>query len=87
MRKHLAVALKNPESIQELFGANDDNLAVFEELLGIRLPVGNQISQLDATGTPPPPVGTRRIGPDPCTALRGAAKGRLLRNHGRGAQP
>jgi len=44
MRKHLAVALKNPESIQELFGANDDNLAVFEELLGIRIYLqGNQI--------------------------------------------
>jgi phosphate starvation-inducible PhoH-like protein len=44
MRKHLAVALKNPESIQELFGANDDNLSVFEELLGIRIYLqGNQI--------------------------------------------
>ncbi len=44
MRKHLAVALKDPESIQELFGANDDNLAVFEELLGIRIYLqGNQI--------------------------------------------
>jgi phosphate starvation-inducible PhoH-like protein len=44
MRKHLSVALKNPESIQELFGANDDNLAVFEELLGIRIYLqGNQI--------------------------------------------
>jgi phosphate starvation-inducible PhoH-like protein len=44
MRKHLAVALKNPESIQELFGANDDNLAVFEELLGIRIYLqGNQV--------------------------------------------
>jgi phosphate starvation-inducible PhoH-like protein len=44
MRKHLAVALKDPDSIQELFGANDDNLAVFEELLGIRIYLqGNQI--------------------------------------------
>jgi phosphate starvation-inducible PhoH-like protein len=44
MRKHLAVALKDPESIQELFGANDDNLSVFEELLGIRIYLqGNQI--------------------------------------------
>src|SRR5512136_667391 len=44
MRKHLAVALKDPGSIQELFGANDDNLSVFEELLGIRIYLhGNQI--------------------------------------------
>jgi phosphate starvation-inducible PhoH-like protein len=44
MRKHLAVALNNPESIQELFGANDDNLAVFEEVLGIRIYLqGNQV--------------------------------------------
>jgi phosphate starvation-inducible PhoH-like protein len=44
MRKHLAVALRNPESIRELFGANDDNLSVFEELLGIRIYLqGNQV--------------------------------------------
>ena len=37
MGKHLAVVLKNPERIQELFGANDGNLSVFEDLLGVRL--------------------------------------------------
>jgi len=44
MGKHLAVVLKNPERIQELFGANDGNLSVFEELLGVRVYFqGNQI--------------------------------------------
>ena len=44
MGKHLAVVLKNPERIQELFGANDGNLSVFEDLLGIRLYFqGNQV--------------------------------------------
>jgi phosphate starvation-inducible PhoH-like protein len=44
MGKHLAVVLKNPERIQELFGANDGNLSVFEDLLGIRVYFqGNQI--------------------------------------------
>ena len=44
MGKHLAVVLKNPERIQELFGANDGNLSVFEDLLGVRLYFqGNQV--------------------------------------------
>jgi phosphate starvation-inducible PhoH-like protein len=44
MGKHLAVVLKNPERIQELFGANDGNLSVFEDLLGVRLHFqGNQV--------------------------------------------
>jgi phosphate starvation-inducible PhoH-like protein len=44
MGKHLAVVLRNPERIQELFGANDGNLSVFEELLGVRVYFqGNQI--------------------------------------------
>jgi phosphate starvation-inducible PhoH-like protein len=44
MGKHLAVVLKNPERIQELFGANDGNLSVFEDLLGVRIFFqGNQI--------------------------------------------
>ncbi len=44
MGKHLAVVLKNPERFQELFGANDGNLSVFEELLGVRVYFqGNQI--------------------------------------------
>jgi len=44
MGKHLAVVLKNPERIQELFGANDGNLSVFEEILGVRVYFqGNQI--------------------------------------------
>ncbi|MBN2553509.1 MAG: PhoH family protein [Spirochaetales bacterium] len=44
MGKHLAVVLKNPERIQELFGANDGNLSVFEDLLGVRVYFqGNQI--------------------------------------------
>jgi phosphate starvation-inducible PhoH-like protein len=37
MRKHLAVVLRSPERIQELFGANDGNLSVFEDLLGVQL--------------------------------------------------
>jgi len=38
------VVLKNPERIQELFGANDGNLSVFEDLLGVRLYFqGNQV--------------------------------------------
>jgi phosphate starvation-inducible PhoH-like protein len=44
MGKHLAVVLKNPERIQELFGANDGNLSVFEDILGVRLYFqGNQV--------------------------------------------
>lgn len=44
MGKHIAVALRNPDSIQELFGANDDNLPVFEDLLGIHIFFqGNQV--------------------------------------------
>ena len=44
MGKHLAVVLKNPERIQELFGANDGNLSVFEDLLDVRLYFqGNQV--------------------------------------------
>ena len=44
MGKHLAVVLKNPERIQELFGANDGNLSVFEDVLGVRLYFqGNQV--------------------------------------------
>jgi len=44
MPKHLAVALRSPERVQEIFGANDDNLSVFEDLLGIRIYLqGNQI--------------------------------------------
>ena len=37
MRKHLAVVLRNPERIQELFGVNDGNLNAFEEVLGVHL--------------------------------------------------
>jgi phosphate starvation-inducible PhoH-like protein len=44
MPKHLAVTLRNPESMRYLFGANDGNLSVFEDLLGIRIYLqGNQI--------------------------------------------
>jgi phosphate starvation-inducible PhoH-like protein len=44
MGKHLAVVLKDPGILQELFGANDGNLSVFEDLLGIRVYFhGNQI--------------------------------------------
>jgi len=44
MGKHLAVVLKNPQRIQELFGANDGNLSVFEDLLGVRVFFqGNQV--------------------------------------------
>jgi len=44
MGKYLAVVLKNQERIQELFGANDGNLSVFEDLLGVRLYFqGNQV--------------------------------------------
>jgi phosphate starvation-inducible PhoH-like protein len=44
MSKPLAVVLRNPERIQELFGANDSNLAVLEDLLGVRLYFrGNQV--------------------------------------------
>ena len=51
MGKHLAVVLKNPERIQELFGANDGNLSVFEDLLGVRVYFqGNQI-YLDSCDT------------------------------------
>ncbi len=37
MGKHLAVVLKDPGRVQELFGANDGNLSVFEDLLGVRV--------------------------------------------------
>jgi len=44
MGKHLAVVLKSPERFQELFGANDGNLSVFEDLLGVRLHFqGNEV--------------------------------------------
>jgi phosphate starvation-inducible PhoH-like protein len=44
MGKHLAVVLKDPNTVQEIFGANDDNLAVFEELLQVHVYLqGNQI--------------------------------------------
>jgi phosphate starvation-inducible PhoH-like protein len=44
MGKHLSIALRNPASIQELFGANDDNLSVFEDLIGVRIFFrGNQV--------------------------------------------
>jgi phosphate starvation-inducible PhoH-like protein len=49
MGKHLAVALRNPANIQELFGANDDNLSVFEDLLGVHIFFrGNQV-YIDST--------------------------------------
>jgi phosphate starvation-inducible PhoH-like protein len=45
MRKQqLAIVLRNPESTQDLFGANDENLPVFEELLGTRIYLqGNKV--------------------------------------------
>jgi phosphate starvation-inducible PhoH-like protein len=44
MGKHLAVVLKDPNTAQDIFGANDDNLAVFEELLKVHVYLqGNQI--------------------------------------------
>ncbi len=44
MGKHLAVVLKDQNTIQEIFGANDDNLAIFEELLKVHVYLqGNQI--------------------------------------------
>ena len=44
MGKHLAVVLKDPNTAQEIFGANDDNLAVFEELLKVHVYLqGNQV--------------------------------------------
>jgi phosphate starvation-inducible PhoH-like protein len=44
MGKHLAVVLKDPNTVQEIFGANDDNLSVFEELLQVRVYLqGNQV--------------------------------------------
>jgi len=49
MGKHLSIALRNPASVQELFGANDDNVSVFEDLMGVRIFFrGNQIF-LDTT--------------------------------------
>ena len=44
MGNHLTVVLQDPNIIQELFGANDDNLAIFEDLLGVHVYFqGNQI--------------------------------------------
>jgi phosphate starvation-inducible PhoH-like protein len=44
MGKHLAVVLKDQSTIREIFGANDDNLAIFEELLKVHVYLqGNQI--------------------------------------------
>jgi phosphate starvation-inducible PhoH-like protein len=44
MGKHLAVVLKDPNTAQDIFGVNDDNLAVFEELLKVHVYLqGNQV--------------------------------------------
>ncbi|MBA7655520.1 PhoH-like protein [subsurface metagenome] len=37
MGKHLVIVLQDQTNIQELFGANDGNLSVFEDLLGVHV--------------------------------------------------
>jgi phosphate starvation-inducible PhoH-like protein len=44
MQKHLTVVLQDHHILNEIFGANDGNLAVLEELLGVRIfSKGNEI--------------------------------------------
>jgi phosphate starvation-inducible PhoH-like protein len=48
-KQQLSVVLKHPERIQELFGANDGNLAVLEDLLGVDLYFHGNRVYIDST--------------------------------------